>query len=101
MLSFPKLLLLAVVIGVVWFGWRWVKRVQTIGRERTGRRDAADAGRRPSSTAGATPTTSTGGNPARDPARDVEDMEKCPECGAYVAPRSAVSCGRPACPYGR
>ena len=93
MMSLSKILLLALVIGAVWFGWRWINRVQAIGRARNtprrpdGRRDAA------------------AGQPPRDPrtssAAEAEDMEKCPECGAYVAPRSAVSCGRPACPYGR
>nr|WP_255635440.1 hypothetical protein [Azospirillum sp. 412522] len=99
-MSLSKIILLALVIGAVWFGWRWVNRVQEIGRTRkaarrqdgnhqSGRRDAAP-----------------GGAPPRDPrsyapAMEAEDMEKCPECGAYVAPRSAVSCGRPACPYGR
>ncbi|ALG70798.1 hypothetical protein VY88_05135 [Azospirillum thiophilum] len=94
MISLSKILLLALVIGVVWFGWRWVNRIQAIGRARSaprrqdGRRDAA------------------AGPAARDArphpaAMEAEDMEKCPECGAYVAPRSAVSCGRPSCPYGR
>ena len=92
MMSLSKILLLALVIGAVWFGWRWINRVQAIGRARNtprrpdGRRDAA-AGQPP--------------REARTSAAEAEDMEKCPECGAYVAPRSAVSCGRPACPYGR
>ncbi|CAO3447328.1 hypothetical protein [Azospirillum largimobile] len=93
MMSLSKILLLALVIGVVWFGWRWINRVQAIGRARTtprradGRRDAA---------AGPSPREAR-----TSAAAEAEDMEKCPECGAYVAPRSAVSCGRPACPYGR
>jgi hypothetical protein len=95
MLSLSKLLLLAVVIALVWFGWRWVARVQAIGRARTeARRDGAaptGAGRRDGS-----PFSARAASP-----NDAEDMEKCPECGAYVAPRSAVSCGRSACPYGR
>lgn len=92
MMSLSKILLLALVIGVVWFGWRWINRVQAIGRARTaprrtdGRRDAAGPSPRETRTSAAA---------------EAEDMEKCPECGAYVAPRSAVSCGRPACPYGR
>ncbi|RJF84402.1 hypothetical protein D3877_07550 [Azospirillum cavernae] len=90
MLSLPKLLLLVIVVALVWFGWRWVARVQTIGRARTeARRNGAAA-----------PTGSPFTPRAASPT-DAEDMEKCPECGAYVAPRSAVSCGRSACPYGR
>jgi uncharacterized protein len=32
---------------------------------------------------------------------EVEDLVKCGACGAYVASRSATSCGRPDCPWGR
>ena len=94
MLSISKLLLLAVVIGAVWFGWRWVNRVSAIGRDRAAAKQRGRASASPRSAA--PPPTA-----AMDAAMDAEDMEKCPECGAYVAPRSAVSCGRPACPYGR
>jgi uncharacterized protein len=85
-----KIIFLALVIGAVWFGWRWFNRVGAVGRERLREKDMRERG---------------GLNPfarkPRQPAVQAEDMEKCPECGAYVAPRSAVSCGRPACPYGR
>ncbi|MFC5306193.1 hypothetical protein [Azospirillum picis] len=94
-MSLSKILVLALVIGVVWYGWRWINRVQAVGRERgAARRRAGMAGG-----AGNGPARrDTGSSPV---AMEAEDMEKCPECGAYVAPRSAVSCGRPACPYGR
>ena len=87
MLSLSKILLLIVVVVAVWFGWRWYQRVGDVGREKLRERDAA---RRPQA------GRSSGGG-----AVGAEDMEKCPECGAYVAPRSAVACGRPGCPYGR
>lgn len=100
MMSLSKIILLALVIGAVWFGWRWVNRVQEIGRARNAarRQDAPPPHGRRDGTAGGASARSTG---ASVPAMEAEDMEKCPECGAYVAPRSAVSCGRPACPYGR
>lgn len=89
MLSLGKLLFLALVIAVVWFGWRWYARVGAIGRERLEeRRRRSATARRPTA-------------PEGRPALDAEDMEKCPECGAWVVPRSAQSCGRGACPYGR
>ncbi|MBK1839942.1 hypothetical protein JHL17_21275 [Azospirillum sp. YIM B02556] len=94
MMSLSKILLLALVIGAVWFGWRWINRVQEIGRARSAAR-RQDGGR--DAAAGGPPRNSG----AYAPTLEAEDMEKCPECGAYVAPRSAVSCGRPACPYGR
>ncbi len=84
---FGKILLLALVIGAVWFGWRWYNRVGAVGRERLHEREREQK-------------RQTGGT-AQSPRVGAEDMEKCPECGAYVAPRSAVSCGRPSCPYGR
>lgn len=102
MMSLSKIILLALVIGAVWFGWRWVNRVQEIGRARTTarRQDGPNqsgpnqSGRRDAASGASTRDAGTY-------AVEAEDMEKCPECGAYVAPRSAVSCGRPACPYGR
>ena len=97
MMSLSKIILLALVIGAVWFGWRWVNRVQEIGRARAAarRQDGPNqSGRRDAASGASTRDAGTY-------AMEAEDMEKCPECGAYVAPRSAVSCGRPACPYGR
>lgn len=96
MLSLSKLLMLALVIGAVWYGWRWVARVEAIGRERLRERERRRGGM---ATPDAGPNAPAGAPSA--PRMQAEDMEKCPECGAYVAPRSAVSCGRPACPYGR
>ena len=91
MFSLSKLLFLALVIGAVWFGWRWYNRVGEIGRERLREREQRRGGH----------GAGTGNANPRAPQSSAEDMEKCPECGAYVAPRSAVSCGRPGCPYGR
>ena len=31
-LSFSKLLLLALVIGVVWYGWKYAKKVEAVRR---------------------------------------------------------------------
>lgn len=88
-----KILLLIVVVLFAWFGWRWVKRVQTIGRQKLGVKTGEKLdGEQGDSLRGA-------GAPPR-PSRDAaEDMEKCPECGVFVAPRAAQRCGRPGCPY--
>ncbi|PWC98202.1 hypothetical protein [Azospirillum sp. TSO5] len=102
MMSLSKIILLALVIGAVWFGWRWVNRVQEIGRARTAARRQGGSNQSGPNQSGRRDAAS--GASTRDAgtyAVEAEDMEKCPECGAYVAPRSAVSCGRPACPYGR
>ncbi len=89
MFSLSKILFLILVIGAVWFGWRWYNRVGAVGRERLRERERRGSGKPASTTGGGSPQVA------------AEDMEKCPECGAYVAPRSAVACGRPVCPYGR
>lgn len=87
---FTKILLVIVVIVAALFGMRFFRRVSEAGKERLNRTAAAQ----PAPAAG--PERPVSGAP-----RDAEDLEKCPECGAYVAPHSAVACGRPACPYGR
>lgn len=85
MFSLPKLIVLALLLAAVWYGFRWVSRVNHLRAEQAAER------RRMRKTPG-------GGTAARTPA--AEDMEKCPSCGIYVSPRSAASCGRPGCPYG-
>jgi hypothetical protein len=81
--SLPKLLLFALLVAIVWFGVRYVNRVEEIRRavrEELKRRQ-----------------------PPRRQAQSIEaeDLVKCGQCGAYVAARSASSCGRPDCPWGR
>ena len=81
-LSLGKLLLLALIIAVVWFGFKYVHRVEAIRRhmrEEIGRRR------------GTTPRT----------AASVEDLVKCSTCGAYVAAEGATPCGRSDCPWKR
>jgi uncharacterized protein len=79
MFSFPKLLTLALLVLAVWFAFKWVARVNQIGRERERtRRSAAEEKRR---------------------ALQAEDMVRCAACGVYVSPASATACGRPGCPY--
>lgn len=88
-----KILLLIVVVLFAWFGWRWVKRVQTIGRQKLGQKPDGEAGE---SLRGA---DQSAGQPAGPRRVAAEDLEKCPECGVFVAPRAAQRCGRPGCPY--
>jgi uncharacterized protein len=84
-LSFAKVLVLAIVISVVWFGFRWFQRweKEQAARNATGAPRARDQSR--------------GGGDARQ--LGAEDMVACNVCGAYVAPRSATSCGKANCPY--
>ena len=80
-LSLGKFLLLAVLVGVVWIGFRYKSRVDEIRRavrEELQRRQAA---------------------PQRRPPIEAEDLVKCARCGAYVAAHGAKSCGRADCPW--
>lgn len=77
--SFGKLLVLAVIILIVWYGFKYVQRVEELQRmlrrEMRRRRDGAP-------------------QPRTLPA---EDLVKCERCGAYVAAGSRASCGRADC----
>ncbi len=72
-----KWLLVIIVVGLVWFGWRFVTRVEEV--RRATRNQSGGSGRR------------------ADPA--VEDLVKCPVCAAYVSAVRPQRCGRPDCPH--
>ena len=70
-----KLLVLILVIAAVWYGYKYVNRINELRGEL--RRRAP----RP-----------------KTRALEAEDMAKCRVCGAYVA-ADAGGCGKPDCPY--
>ncbi len=80
--SFTKFLVLAAIIAAVWYGFRWVNRVEELRKQAAarGEGDRVRSGPKPGPVAS-------------------EDMVRCPSCGTYVAPRAARSCGRADCPY--
>ncbi len=87
--SIQKLLFTVAVVIAVWYGFKWVGRMQV-------KRDAdAKAKLRRQASGGA----SGGSGGASGAADDAEDMVECPDCGAFVAVRGAKSCGRDDCPY--
>ena len=82
--SLQKLIVLAAVIAAVWYGFKFLGRLQKarehearLHEKQTARpaRKAADEGRK-------------GGE------KDIEDLVPCPSCGAYVRAGSTCSCGR-------
>jgi uncharacterized protein len=88
-LSLTKILLTIFVIVAVWYVYKVFQRKQKLSEEgaptpfaRILRGESLKA--RSASAAAA---------------KEAEDMVACPACGAYVSPRSAVSCGKPNCPY--
>jgi uncharacterized protein len=81
-LSLGKLLVLVVLINVVWYGFKYAARIEAIRRDVRSEVARRQAARR-------------GGS-----ARPVEDLVKCPQCGAFVAAEGAKNCGKPNCPWG-
>ncbi len=82
--SLQKLIFTALAIAAVWYGYKWLGRVQEIRAQRV-KQERVKPRRSP-------------GAPEVD-AAGAEEMKKCPVCEAYVAARGAVSCGREGCPY--
>ena len=80
-LSLSKLILLGIVAAVVWYGLKYRARVEAIRRSVHEEMARRQMGARPS--------------------RSVEDLVKCPQCGAFVAATGATNCGKPQCPWGR
>lgn len=86
--SLQKLLVLAAIVGAVWYGFKLVSRLQEArkleetargGKQQRAARRAAEG--------------------AKSPAEGAEDMVQCPVCRIYVAARAAGNCGRSDCPY--
>ena len=78
--GFTKLLVLAAIIGAVWYGYKWIGRLDKVRRHKVERDSGAGNG---------------GGKGVEGP----EEMIACRVCGVYVAAQGAQSCGRDDCPY--
>lgn len=79
--SLTKLLVLLAAILAVWYGFKYVSRLQYQREERAKLRDEINRGE------------------AGERAAEVEDMAACPACKAYVPAKGARNCGRPDCPF--
>src|ERR1700736_2522151 len=99
-----KLFLLALLILVIWYGFKFVNRAEQV-RE-TFRRAARDAaargqargqmggqGRGQARTQGRSQGRADGGRQGA-PAIEAEDMVKCRTCGVYVTASGASNCGK-------
>ncbi len=93
--SIQKLLVLAAVIGAVWYGFKFVGRLQQA-------RDAeakAGGGAKRGNLGDQVRDWVAGRKGGADARGEAEDLVQCPKCGAYLAARGATSCGRSDCPY--
>ena len=83
-LSLPKLIVLLIVCGAVWYGIKYLQlRDQRLAR--TAQRAATEAAARAAA------------RRSPEPAAVTEELAKCPVCATYVA-RGAARCGRADCP---
>jgi hypothetical protein len=90
--SLPKLFWLILIIAAVWYGFRFLGRI-----DKARKRAAVDAVRAAAARAGAQRTA--GRQAPRGDLAQVEDTVKCRACGAYVPVRSPSRCGRSECPF--
>ncbi|HYB09688.1 MAG TPA: hypothetical protein VEJ16_08460 [Alphaproteobacteria bacterium] len=90
--SLPKLIVLAGILLIVWYGFKLIGRIQAL-RDAEAKRQARDARVRRRAGDG-------GAGVASDNARsEVEETVKCRVCGAYVPVRGVAKCGQPGCPF--
>ena len=75
MFGFGKILVLAVIIAAVWYGFKFVGRLQANRQE-----ELKDARREGNS-------------------KDAGDMVKCPQCAAFVVAGGVAKCSKSECPY--
>lgn len=80
--SLPKLLFTVLVVGAVWYGFKWLARRQAVAdsQARANPKHRGGAKSRPDS------------NSAPDGGGAIEDMVECPDCGAFVAKGSRHRC---------
>lgn len=85
--SLQKLLVLAAVVVAVWYGFKFLSRLeqQRKSEAQVAQREAARRAKQAASGSGG--------------AEAAEEMVLCSACGAYVPQRGTRSCGRADCPY--
>jgi len=83
-----KLLVLAMLIGAVWYGFKYFSRFYESRKkvEKVPRKAAQKA-------------AGKAAEPAPEDEPVAQDMERCETCGDFVAVDGVTACGREACPY--
>jgi uncharacterized protein len=82
MISFPKILVLILLIAAVWIGLKYMSRLANAGND-----PDEPAARRPAARGKGSAVATT-------------NLVKCPACGVYVSESSPKACGKAGCPYG-
>ena len=72
--SLTKLLVLAAIVAAVWYGFRWVQRLQKL--QQSAEQDKVERGAGPSS----------------------QELVPCVQCGVFVPASGERSCDRADCP---
>ena len=75
--SVTKLLVLVLIVAVIWYGFKWVGKLDRERKAAIRRREEAD----------------------RRPSPDAQDMVRCDVCGSFVQAQGARKCDRPDCPF--
>lgn len=78
MFSLPKLAVLAIIIGVIWYGFKFFSRSQQVSNNN--QNNNADSQSTP-------------------PPGSAVDMVQCTVCDDFVAAKGATTCGKDNCPY--
>lgn len=78
--SIGKLLVTAVAILLVWYGFKYMGRMGEVRPDKVASKSSR-AKKKKESTA------------------EVEDLVECAVCGAFVSATGAAGCGRDDCPY--
>jgi len=81
--SIQKLIVLAAIVAAVWYGFKFLGRLQEARK--------AEAKLREGKNGKPAKKSSDGAESRRD---QVEDLVPCPSCGAYVKVGSTCSCGQ-------
>lgn len=75
--GFTKIIVLAAIVAAVWYGFKFVGRMDKRRKEEIASQRKAEE---------------------EAESNDVGEMLKCPNCDAFVAAKGAMNCGRADCP---
>ncbi len=92
--SFTKIIVLVAVVAAVWYGFKYIERLQRIdkGDRRPTERSIGERLRKAA-------RSKSGPHQGSGDPDVIEDTEKCRKCGVYISVDANSNCGKPGCPY--